>query len=405
MNISAFISKRYFVSRGNKNFINILTMISILIVGVCCMALVIVMSVFNGLEGLLSNLNSTFDPELKIELVKGKTFPYTKEMESDIKSIEGISLVTEVIEDYAYLKYGDAEMVVTMKGMSEEFIEEKRLKDAIVYGDFKLHDNGTNYAIVGQGVQFFLSIVPGNDMNAMQVHYIKDFKQGSLNRANLYSKKSILPAGVFSIQKQFDENYIFVPLNFARELLDYGNKRTSLEIKTNGNISGIRQSLKEVLGSEYKVLNTKEQHADLYKLLKMEKLFVFITFALILAVGSINILFVLSMLAIEKKKDITVLYALGADQKTISQIFLKEGFIISFVGVISGLVLGAIICYLQQVYGFVSMGMQSAVQNHYPVLMNPLDFILIASTVMAVTFIVSYRPARLAVRYASLDNL
>lgn len=406
MNISGLISKRYFVSKGNKNFINILTLISITIVAVCCMALIIVMSVFNGLGGLLSSLNSTFDPELKIEPIKGKSFLYDKDLKKKIESIEGIHLVTDVIEDYAYLKYGDAEMVVTMKGVSDEFIQEKRLEKAIVYGKLKLTQGDANYTIVGQGVQFFLSIVPGNDMNAIQIHYVKDFKQGSLNNSNLYSRKSILPAGVFSVEKNIDENFIIVPLRLAKELLDYGQRRTALEIKTtNGEINRVKSKLKEVLGSNYSVLDNNEQHADLYKLLKIEKLFVFISFALILCVGSINILFVLSMLAIEKKKDITMLYSMGANSSMIRSIFLKEGFLISFTGVTIGLFIGGVICYLQQSFGLVSMGMKSAVQNAYPVEMNPMDFLLISITVLIVTFLVSYRPARIAVKYASLDNI
>ncbi len=303
MNVSGLISKRYFVSKGNKNFINILTLISITIVAVCCMALIIVMSVFNGLGDLLSSLNSTFDPELKIEAVKGKSFKYDKTFQNKIKDIEGVKLITEVIEDYAYLKYGNAEIVVTMKGVSDEFIQEKRMESAIVYGNMKLTQGEANYTIVGQGVQFFLSVVPGNDMNAIQIHYVKDYKQGSLNNSNSYSRKSVLPSGVFSVEKNIDENYIIVPLRLAKDLLDYGNKRTSLEIKTEGkSISEVKENLKSILGDDFKVLDNNEQHADLYKLLKIEKLFVFISFALILCVGSINILFVLSMLAIEKKK-------------------------------------------------------------------------------------------------------
>ena len=291
---------------------------------VCCASLIVVLSVFNGLEDLLRSLNNSFDPELKVNLVKGKSFEWNDDLKKQLERQPGVALITEVIEDYAYIKYRDAEMVVTMKGVDENFIKEHRIDDAIVQGDLQLTKGNANYAIVGQGVQYYLSIWPGDDMNALQIHYIKNVKSGSLDPSRLYSRKSIIPTAVFSIQKFYDENYIFVPLRFAEELLDYSGKRTSLEIKVveDFDIDDVKESVAAVLGSDYQVLNNEEQHADLYKLLKIEKLFVFIALVLIMGVGSINILFVLSMLAIEKKKDIAILFSMGATARMIRQIFL-----------------------------------------------------------------------------------
>ena len=407
MELSTFIAKRYFLSRRKKNFINWLTWLSITIITVCCASLIIALSVFNGLEELLKDLNTAFDPELKISPVKGKSFEYTEEMKSSVTSIKGVKLVTEVIEDYAYLKYQDAEMVVTMKGVSESFIAEHRLDESIVQGEMKLKDGDINYAIVGQGVQFYLSINPGNDMTALIVHYIKDLKRGSMNSADLYARKSLLPSAVFSVQKNFDEGYIFVPLDFARDLLDYDMKRTSLEIKTDGimEVNKVKEELRNILGPAFSVLDNEEQHADLYKLLKIEKLFSFLTLVLILGVSSVNILFVLSMLAIDKKKDISILFSLGAGKTVIQKIFIKEGIIISIVGGLGGLLLGTIICLLQQYFGLVSMGMESAVQNAYPVKIVWTDYLYIFLSVVIITFLVSFRPARIASGYQSLENL
>jgi lipoprotein-releasing system permease protein len=377
------------------------------IVAICTAALIIVLSVFNGLEGLLRSLYTAFDPEIKIEVVRGKSFEVTEGMLTDIKSIEGVDIVTEVIEDFAYVRYRESNMIVTIKGVSDNFIDQKRIDGVIVAGELKLHEGAVDYAIIGRGVQYALSIDPGNDLYPLQVHYTKDVKAGQLDVSKLYSKKNILPGSVFAIEKNYDENYIFVPLNFARDLMDYGNKRTSLEIKTDPgqNIDDIQEALMSTLGSDFRVQNNDEQHADLYKLLNLEKLFVFIAFSFILAIGAINIFFALSMLAIDKKKDISVLYSLGAGDSLIKGIFLTEGAIISLGGAILGLLLGWFICWAQQNFGLVSMGMDTSVLENYPVEMHLLDFVYTSLSLVMITLFISYRPAIIATRYGTVQHL
>ena len=378
-----------------------------IIVSICTAALIVVLSVFNGLEGLLRSMYSSFDPEIKIEAARGKTFEVDSAFLADIKNIEGVDIVTEVIEDYVYVRYRESNMVVTIKGVSENFIDQKRIDDAIVSGDLKLKDGNINYAIIGQGVQYMLTISPGNDLYPLQVHYTKDVKPGQLDISKLYSKKSILVGSVFAIEKNYDENYIFVPLSFTEELLEYKNKRTSLEIKTSSgsNISTVQNQLKGKLGEDFKVLNNDEQHADLYKLLNLEKLFVFIAFSFILLVGSINIFFALSMLAIDKKKDIAVLYSLGATDQLIRRIFIFEGSIISLGGALIGLILGGLVCLAQQNFGLVSMGMETSILENYPVELQIQDFIYTFISLVVITLLISYRPAIIATRYGMLKHL
>ncbi|ELR71403.1 releasing system transmembrane protein [Fulvivirga imtechensis AK7] len=378
-----------------------------IIVAICTAALIIVLSVFNGLENLLRSLYSAFDPQIKVELAVGKSFVLTDSLIQKVQNTEGVDIVTEVIEDYAYVKYRDSEMVVTIKGVSENFLDQNRIDTAIVSGELKLRENDINYAIIGRGVQYALSVMPGNEVYPLQIHYIKDVKTGSIDVSKLYSRKNILPGSVFAIEKNYDENYIFVPLEFARDLLDYGNKRTSLEIKvlSGHSINRVKEQLREVLGNNFAVKNNEEQHADLYKLLNLEKLFVFIAFSFILAVGSINIFFALTMLAIDKKKDISMLYAMGAGNGLIKRIFISEGAIISFGGTIIGLVLGGVICWLQQNFGLISMGMETSVLENYPVRMHLTDFIYTSLSVIFITLIISYRPAVIATRYNSIEHL
>ena len=407
MNLSFFIAQRYFFSGKKRNFINIISLISMAIVMICTASLIVVLSVFNGLEGLLRSIYTAFDPQIKIEATKGKSFEVTDPFLQEIKAVEGVAIITQVIEDYAYVRYRDANMVVTIKAVSDNFIDQKRIDNAIVAGELKLKKDNINYAIIGRGVQYALSIVPGNDMYPLQVHYTKDVTPGQLDISKLYSRKNILPGSVFAIEKNYDENYIFVPLDFAKDLLEYGDKRTSLEIKLEdgANLTDVQEQLQATLGDSFTVLNNDQQHADLYKLLNMEKLFVFMSFSFILGVGSINIFFSLSMLAIEKKKDISILYSLGATNKLIIQIFLTEGAIISLGGAMLGMLLGGTICWLQQSFGLISMGMETAMLESYPVKMQGLDFFYTSISLVIITLIISYRPAIIATRYGNVQYL
>ena len=276
MNLPLFIARRYFLSKRKKNFINIISILSMVGLAFSTAALIIVLSVFNGLEDLLRSLNTSFDPELKIEVVKGKSFEVDSLLLTKIKSIEGVEIVTEVIEDYAYIRYRDADMVVTFKGVSNNFLDQHRLDSSIVNGKLRLVEKGVNYAIVGRGIQYALSIGVENNIYPLQVFYIKNTKATSLDVSKIYSRRDIEPGSVFSIEKNYDENYIFLPLAFAQDLLDYGNKRTSLEVKMipTAKLKTVQLKIKELLGAKFSVLTNEEQHKDLYKLLKMEKLYV-----------------------------------------------------------------------------------------------------------------------------------
>jgi lipoprotein-releasing system permease protein len=407
VNLSLFIAKRYFFSKRKQNFINIISILSMVGVAFSTAALIIVLSVFNGLEGLLRSLYVSFDPELKIEAAEGKSFEVNDELLSKLNAIEGVNVVTEVIEDYAYIRYRDADVIATIKGVSDNFIDQHRLDDRIVQGEMKLKDNGIDYAILGRGIQYALSVAVDDEMYALQVFYIKDLKQTSLDPSQMYSRKSIRPGGVFSIEKNYDENYIFLPLDFVVDLLDYGNRRTALEIKTDEgvNLNSLKQKVSEAIGKSFVVLTNEEQQKDLYRLLKIEKLFTFLALSLLITVGSINIFFSLMMLAIDKKKDISILSAIGADQKLIRRIFFSEGAIISFIGAGSGLLIGGLICWAQDQFGLVGMGMENAVVSDYPVIMIWSDFALTSLVIVAITFLVSFYPAILASRSYSTQNL
>lgn len=395
MNLPLFIARRYFLSRKKKNFISIISNISMVGVAVGTMALVVALSVFNGLEDLIRALYGTFDPEIKITSAEGKTFPVDSTFIARIAAIEGVDIVTEVIEDNALLKYREGLMVVKVKGVSENFVKQQRMDSVMVAGRLLLRENDTEYAIIGRGVQYAMSISLDNQFFALQLWYPKNRKPSSLSPEAAFTRKGIMPGGVFMIEKQYDEQYVFVPLNFAQELMSYEEERTALEIKTTAgaNVRQVKSNIKEVLGDEFLVLDSDEQHASLLKAIRIERLFIFVTFAFIIFIASFNIFFSLSMLAIEKKRDIAILFAMGATRSIILRIFILEGAIIAFTGASLGLLLGLLICWIQQKFGLISMGMDSSVIDAYPVKMEIMDFVLTGLLIMLITLIATYRPA------------
>jgi lipoprotein-releasing system permease protein len=406
LNLPFFIARRYLFSKRKKNFIHHISGISVFLVAGITASIIVVLSVFNGLERLLFSLNNSFDPEIKIEATKGKSFHATDSLLKVISAVPGVEVVTQVIEDYAYVRYNDANQVVTMKAVSDNFIQQNRIpKENIIEGELKLNAKGIHYAVVGSGIRNSLGLAAHDAMYAIQFFYIKNTR--SLDPSQMYSRKNILPAGVFSIMQNLDDNYVIVPLDFGIDLLDYGDKRTSIEIKSSPGftIEQVQTSLRSALGDKFTVLNHEEQHKDLYKLLKMEKLFAFLSLTILLAIGSINIFFSLMMLALDKKKDISVLSALGANEKLIRDIFLIEGILIAMGGTIIGLIAGWVLCWAQGEFGMVSMGMESSVTPGYPVHMLFNDFLATLVAMLVITLGLSVRPARMAAKFVSVQHL
>lgn len=408
MNLSYFIAARYFRSKKKRNFITVLSTISMIGVAVGTMALVIVMSVFNGLEDLIKSLFASFDAELKIEIVEGKSFLTNEEWLDSIRNLEGVAILTEVIEDNALLDYNGNQMVARIKGVSDNFLDQGRFSKGYFWGDTTLGTELRPAAILGRGVGFFLS-VNLDDINVpLKVFYPKAPRSAaSIDPTQLYASGILDPVAFFSIERQFDDEYVIAPLAFTRDLLNYGNKRTSLEIKVADGMSikEVQSTLKAHLGPKFLVKNTDEQHAGLLRTVKLEKLFVFLTLTFILAIASFNIFFSLSMLAIEKKKDIAVLKAMGAPDRLIRSIFLKQGALIAFSGAIIGLVLGYFVCWMQEIFGLVSLGISSAVVDAYPIKIIWTDFLWISLTVIAITMVASWRPAWIASQVDTVREL
>lgn len=377
-----------------------------LVVGIGTMALIIVLSVFNGLEGLLRSIYGDFDPEIVITPSEGKSFTYTAELQDLLEGNPDIEIITRVVEDNVLIKYRNAQRVVRMKGVSDNFLDQGRLQKSIVLGSLKLREDGKNYAILGQGIQYDLSVNPNNNFYNIQVYYPRDLKPGQLNPDRLYTVQYIMPAGIFAIEKYYDENYIIVPVDFATKLLNYGNRITQVELTLKSRDRyRVKSELIASLGSEYQVLLGEELHEDIYKIFKYEKLMVFFIFTMIIAIASINIYFSLSMLAIDKKRDVAILTAQGASKKLISSIFLVEGCIIAFSGTLVGLALGLGICFAQMRFELIGMGIETAVMSAYPVKVEFWDIVLTCLTVIIITILASFQPSRLATKKIAIQDL
>ncbi|EOZ96543.1 Lipoprotein releasing system transmembrane protein LolC [Indibacter alkaliphilus LW1] len=407
MNLSYFIASRYFRSKKKRNFITILSRISMIGVAVGTMALVVVLSVFNGLENLVRSLYASFDAELKIEAALGKSFEVDENWLNGIQNVEGVALITEVIEDNALFKYRDNQHLARIKGVSDSYLQdEDRFAEGYVWGELDLGTQMQPKAIVGRGIGFFLSIDLENEFELLQVFYPKAPRTaGSIDPNQLYNRDIIRPAAFFSIEKDFDDNYIIAPISFVSKLLNYGQKRTSLEIKVAEGqpIQRVKKRLRDHLGDDFLVKDTDEQHAGILRTIKIEKLFVFITLSFILAIASFNIFFSLSMMAIEKKKDTAILFAMGAKESLVKKIYLKQGAIIAFSGALIGLVLGFSIVWVQDTFGLVTLGISSSIIESYPVKIVWTDFLWTSLAVIAITFLAAYRPAKIASNVKSTD--
>lgn len=358
-------------------------------------ALVFILSVFNGLEDLLRNVFRSFDPDLKVVPIKGKSFEYSPQMLVDIGTIEGVVAVHPVVEDNALLKYENNQLVVKFKGVPVDYFKKNDLDTILVEGKLILKNGATNYSVVGRGVQYYLNVNPKNEYVPLQLWYPRLEQKQILDPEKAFNRLNVLPSGVFAVEKQFDDNYIFLPLEEAIELMGYGNRRSYLEVEVtkNKSLSTLKRQVTEKMGQNFTVLDQDEQHSSLLKAIKIEKSFVFITMVIIMGIAALNILFSLTLTAIEKKKDVALLKSLGASGGFLKRVFLYQGILIGAIGTLTGLALGYILCLVQMKYGVISMGMESSLVDAYPIRIHWLDFIYVGAIVFIITLLFSYKPA------------
>jgi lipoprotein-releasing system permease protein len=401
MHLSYRIAVRYFFSRNKRSFISLIARIAMAGVAVGTMAMVVVLSVFNGMEDLNRKIFKTFDADVKISPSEGKRFKVTEGLLGQIRSTEGVKLVTQVIEDNALARYGSQQTIVRLKGVDNTFEQQGQLDTALIEGSLKLQGNGgTPYAVIAEGVRNALSISLEDIITPLELLYPRTGgKTLNLTSSEAFNQLALRPGGIFFIENRYDD-YVIAPLTQVESLMQYQGNRSALEIRVSPGFDEQRVSkeLAKKLGEKFVVKDRDSLNSDLLRAIRFEKLFVAVTLSLIILVAAINIFFSLSMLAIEKKKDVSMLYALGATPVLIRRIFLAEGAIVALSGAIAGLGGGILICWLQMTYGFVSMGMATSLVDAYPVKLIWGDILFTGIIVVIITMVVSYMPARRAAR-------
>jgi lipoprotein-releasing system permease protein len=363
-------------------------------------ALIIILSVFNGLEKVILSLYSNFTPELKIEPARGKTFDPDNTYFNALKKDKSIVSYTQVLEEKALIQYGNRTFIGTVKGVSDDFLKGKQLDSTIQTGSFTLKDSNNNfYGVIGSTIQGSLGISLKNQFNLLQIFSPKRTAGNSTNPLNDFVFRSIMPSGVFAIQQDFDD-IIITPIEFTRDLLDEPNKVSSLEInfKPGTDLNDMQDEITEKAGSNFVVKNRKEQNTELYKTINYERWSIFMILVFVMIIAIFNIIGSLTMLVMDKRQDIAILTSLGANKQLIQGIFFFEGMMISVIGCIIGIVLGFIICLIQQQFSLIKMGSKTSVLDAYPVAFNISDFGLVFLTVIAIAVIASGISARLSVK-------
>ena len=404
MNLSLFIAKRYLISKKSHNAINIITFISVAGVCIGTMALVIVLSAFNGISDLVFGLYNTFDPDIKITPKEGKTFLIDPLSAEKIKKMDGVAYYTEVLQENALLKYDDKQVIATIKGVSENFAKMTRLDTVIREGEFLLHHDSIDYAVLGYGIAKRLNISLTDFMHPLEIYVPKRGNQSYLNPEDAFLIRSVEVSGIFSLNDDFDYRYAIIPLSLARELLNRKNELSAIElgIKPGADVNEIKKEIMGLLRSarndvQFDVKSRFEQNEVLFKTINSEKWWTFLILAFILVIATFNVIGSLTMLIIEKKKDIQTLMFLGADKNLIRKIFMREGLMITLTGAFSGLLLGLLICWIQLKFKLVPFS-EGFVVDSYPIKIIPMDLAMVFATVLLIGFFAAWYPVRIFTR-------
>lgn len=401
MNFPFYIARRYLFSKKSTHVINIISGISVVGVAVATMALVVTLSVFNGFHDLVASLLTSFDPQIEIVPTKGKTAPADDPILTKIRNLPQVDVATESVEDQAMAIYKGRQAMIKVKGVEDNFSELSHIND-ILYGDgeFSLHAANLQFGVVGIRLADNLGMTADWD-GQLKIYAPK--REGQLDLMNptegFVEDSVISPGVVFSVkQARYDRDYVLTSIAFARNLFGQQGMLSQLEIrlKPGSDLDAVKAEMQKIAGSKYRVLDRMEQQADTFKIMKIEKFIAYIFLTFILAVACFNIIGSLSMLIIDKKNDVVTLRNMGASDKQIVRIFLFEGRMISAIGAILGILVGLLLCWLQQVYGLVSLGRSSGsfIVDAYPVSVHPEDIIIIFITVLSVGFASVWYPVR-----------
>lgn len=403
MNFSFYIAKRYLFSKKSHNAINVISGVSVCGVALATLALICTLSVFNGFQDLVSTMFTAFDPELKITTVNGKVFDAQDERIQSLRHLPEVEVFSESLEDNAMVQYKGRQAMVVIKGVEDNFNQLSAI-DSILYGrgDIVLRDEVVDYAIpgielvsiLGTGIRFLDPLEVFVPKRGARINVANP--AASMQNAYLHSSGLVFAVN----QQKYDASYVLTSLSFARDLFQYDTEVSSIELKLKADVDlkEVKQAISQKIGPNFQVMDRYEQQADTFRIMEVEKLISYLFLSFILLIASFNVIGSLSMLIIEKRADVVTLRNLGADNRTISSIFLVEGCMISFIGALTGLFLGLALCLIQQEFGLISLGGGSSagafVVDAYPVSVYWGDVVLVLLTVLVIGFLSVLYPVR-----------
>lgn len=392
MNLSFTIAARYLLGKKSTNAINIITWVSVAGMSIGTAALILILSVFNGFEDLLSGMLNSFNPDVKVELAQGKYLSKDSVNMDALSKIDGIRAISFTIEETSFFTYKGSQEVGTIKGVDEHFQRVTSIDSTLIAGRFNISDNQISYCVIGSGMNTKLAVNPSDPLTPLMAYMYNRVPKGPL--AKEFRTLSVYPAGVFSVGSDVDMSYILVGLDDANRLLDLEDNFNAIEIKLKSPAyeKSVIQQIKNILGPSFTIKNRYQQDDGFMKIMNIEKWVSYLIACLTLAVIAFNLVGSLWMIVLEKKKDIAILKSMGYTTKGIKQIFLLVGIIISFVGLVSGIILALIFYVLQKNYGLISIP-EGFLIDAYPIALKAFDFVLVALTVMSIGYLASLLPS------------
>jgi len=393
------IAKRYLFSKKSTNAINIISLVSMIGMGLGSFALIVLLSVFNGFEHLVLDLQNSFYSDLEIKATKGKTFEPVQDILKELSTENGIASYSYILEENAYLKYKDKERLATIKGVDTNYYKTSRIEKSVVMGSPKLQEKGINYAILGSGIDYVLDTDVERPISSISINIPKKGKTAAMIASQLFNSGEVVPGGVFLIQAEFDNKYILIPLELMRNITRIDSEVSAIEMRINekANLEKVKATLLQKLPKDFEILARYEHDKSLYKAMKAERWAVFAILGLIMFIISFNIVGSLSMVSIEKKRDISILKAMGLKKNDVLKIFMLQGVLGSVLGATIGLFLGLLVLFAQKTFGFIGLPSNGGfVIDAYPVFIKAEDIFFSFIMVVVISLIASYYPAKKA---------
>lgn len=395
------IAFRYLFSKKSTNAINIISWVSMVGMAVGAFALIVVLSVFNGFEGLVLSLYNSFYPDLEVTAVSGKTFEQNEQLYNKLIKLDGVAAVSQTLEENAYLEYGEDASLGTIKGVDAKYNDVTTVSKYVREGNFMLRDSNFHYAVIGANLSYPMNISVERAIEPLRITVPRKGAKNAMLPGDAFTTMQAVPGGIFSIQQEFDSKYVFVDLDFAKELLGDDKRISAYEIKLKegADIEALSKQVAAQAGSDFTVRTRYEQKAEMYRVMKIERWVTTAILAFIILIISFNIIGSLSMLVLDKAKDISILKAMGADEKLVVRVYLLNGILASAIGAGVGLLLGYAICLAQINFHFLKLSGgndSSFVIDYYPVVLKPIDAVVTISVIVVISLLAAYFPARRA---------